>query len=212
MEDSKAFILVLRTDKKNPWLQLYAVLSIHSKCSIYQYSLRLPPAFTLVSCFAYYSTLKMDATCSSETSVDFQQTTRCYIPEDRTLHNHCCENLKSYSTLSVCWISGEAVGLTLELSMQSVRLLGEFVQCLYWCTDYSISDSLWGNIYLTLSHLLDELNYAICYCIRNIYWSAVLMHVLFHARQHLRSCQPFVELVEDVWCTYVRKLLIKNVR
>jgi hypothetical protein len=33
---------------------------------------------------------------SSETSVDFQQTTWCYIPEDRTLHNHCCENLKSY--------------------------------------------------------------------------------------------------------------------
>jgi hypothetical protein len=29
--------------------------------------------------------------------VDFQRTTRRYIPEDRTLHNHrCCENLKSY--------------------------------------------------------------------------------------------------------------------
>jgi hypothetical protein len=31
-----------------------------------------------------------------ETSVDFQRTTRRYIPEDRTLHNHRCENLKSY--------------------------------------------------------------------------------------------------------------------
>jgi hypothetical protein len=42
------------------------------------------------------STLMMEATCSSETSVDFQRTTRRYIPEDRTLHNHWCENLKSY--------------------------------------------------------------------------------------------------------------------
>jgi hypothetical protein len=45
------------------------------------------PAFRLVSCVAYSSTLKMEATCSSETSVDFQQTTQCYIPEDRALHD-----------------------------------------------------------------------------------------------------------------------------
>jgi hypothetical protein len=57
----------------------------------------LPPAFTLVSCLAYPSNLKMEATCSSQTSVDFQRTTRRYIPEDRTLHNHRCENLKYYS-------------------------------------------------------------------------------------------------------------------
>jgi hypothetical protein len=36
-------------------------------------------------CLAYYLTLKMEATCSSETSVDFQLTTQLYIPEDRTL-------------------------------------------------------------------------------------------------------------------------------
>jgi hypothetical protein len=35
----------------------------------------------------------MDATCSSETSVEFQ---RSYIPEDRPLPNHRCENLKFY--------------------------------------------------------------------------------------------------------------------
>jgi hypothetical protein len=35
--------------------------------------------------------------CSSETSVDTQRTTRLYIPEDGTLHNHRCENLKSYN-------------------------------------------------------------------------------------------------------------------
>jgi hypothetical protein len=44
-----------------------------------------PPALTLVSCSTYYSTLKMEAMCSSETSVDFQRTTRCSIPDDSTL-------------------------------------------------------------------------------------------------------------------------------
>jgi hypothetical protein len=45
----------------------------------------LPPDFTLVSCSAYFSTLKMEAMCSSETSFGFRRTTRRYIPED-TLH------------------------------------------------------------------------------------------------------------------------------
>jgi hypothetical protein len=36
----------------------------------------------------------MESTCSSETSVDFQRTTWRYIPDDRTLHDHRCDNLK----------------------------------------------------------------------------------------------------------------------
>jgi hypothetical protein len=42
----------------------------------------------------------MEATCSSETSVDFQQATRRYIPEDTILQNHRCENLKSILFMS----------------------------------------------------------------------------------------------------------------
>jgi hypothetical protein len=41
------------------------------------------------------STLKMESIFSSEPSVDTQRTTRRHIPEDDTLHNHRCENLKS---------------------------------------------------------------------------------------------------------------------
>jgi hypothetical protein len=59
--------------------------------------LGLPPAFKPVFCSAY-SIMKTDMTCSSEMSIDFQQTTWGYIPEDSsTLHNHFCENLKSYT-------------------------------------------------------------------------------------------------------------------
>jgi hypothetical protein len=60
------------------------------------------------SCSAYSSTLKMEAICSTETSIDIRRTTRRYIPEDSTLHNHRCENLKSWLCLPpacslVCW-------------------------------------------------------------------------------------------------------------
>jgi hypothetical protein len=48
---------------------------------------------------AYSSTPKIDAIFSSEMSVNFQRTTQRYIPEDRTLHNHRCENLNSYKGL-----------------------------------------------------------------------------------------------------------------
>jgi hypothetical protein len=41
----------------------------------------------------------MEVTCSSGTSVYFQRTTRHYLPEDINLHNHRCENLKSYASL-----------------------------------------------------------------------------------------------------------------
>jgi hypothetical protein len=43
-----------------------------------------------------FPTVERGATYSSETSVDFQRTTRRYFLEERTLHNHRCENLKPY--------------------------------------------------------------------------------------------------------------------
>jgi hypothetical protein len=49
----------------------------------------------LVSYFSYPSTLKIEAICSFETSLDFHRTTRHCIPEDRTLHSHRCDNLRS---------------------------------------------------------------------------------------------------------------------
>jgi hypothetical protein len=47
--------------------------------------------------------LNMEATSSSETSVDFQRNTWRYISEDRTLNNHHCENLKPYTN----WVIGK---------------------------------------------------------------------------------------------------------
>jgi hypothetical protein len=46
--------------------------------------------------YAHSFTLKMEAMCYSETSVDFERTARRYIPEDSTFHNYRCVNLISY--------------------------------------------------------------------------------------------------------------------
>jgi hypothetical protein len=51
------------------------------------------------SCLSYSSTLKMEVTCSSKTLVVFRRMAWHYIPQDRTLHNHCCENLRSYAVI-----------------------------------------------------------------------------------------------------------------
>jgi hypothetical protein len=73
----------------------------------------------LVSCSAYSSTLKREVTCSSETSVDFQRTTRRYIPEDIIFHNHRCEGLKSYIIcLLFLWIGTCSSSLGNESRLQ----------------------------------------------------------------------------------------------
>jgi hypothetical protein len=46
------------------------------------------PAYLLVLAEIISSTLKMEAICSSETSVATQEATRRHIPEDDTLHNY----------------------------------------------------------------------------------------------------------------------------
>jgi hypothetical protein len=49
-------------------------------------------------CSAYSSTLKIEATCSSKESVSFQQGYMAlHIPSYSSLHDHRCENLKSYN-------------------------------------------------------------------------------------------------------------------
>jgi hypothetical protein len=53
---------------------------------------KLGICFTLVSCLIYYSTLKMEATYSAETSADFQRTTLRYNPEDISLHKYSADS------------------------------------------------------------------------------------------------------------------------
>jgi hypothetical protein len=64
----------------------------------------------------FFSTLKTEVICSSDTSVDTQRTTLRYIPEDDTLHNYRCENLKSYMWINV-FIHEHAAQITRRWSL-----------------------------------------------------------------------------------------------
>jgi hypothetical protein len=77
----------------------------------------------LVSYLAYASTLKMEAICSFEISVDTQRNTRCYIPEDGTLRNHLCENLKSYIPILLLVVLLYVHGLWIETKCKVVSVL-----------------------------------------------------------------------------------------
>jgi hypothetical protein len=50
-----------------------------------QHQSLLANCFMLVSCMAYFSTLKMETRCSSETSSDFHLTAERYVLDDATL-------------------------------------------------------------------------------------------------------------------------------
>jgi hypothetical protein len=47
----------------------------------------------------------IEATSTSETKVNFYQTTRCYNPEDSHLHTHRRENIKSYMKMLLLLLS-----------------------------------------------------------------------------------------------------------
>jgi hypothetical protein len=67
------------------------------------------PTYFLVFAEIFSSTLKMEAIGSSETSVATQQITRRHIPEDDSLLNHRCVNLKSYNSPIVACVFFTAV-------------------------------------------------------------------------------------------------------
>jgi hypothetical protein len=54
------------------------------RVNLRQETSNLSPPLTLVYCLVYSSTMKMEAICYSETSVDFQRATRRYIAEEST--------------------------------------------------------------------------------------------------------------------------------
>jgi hypothetical protein len=74
--------------------------------------------FRLASCLDYFSTLKMEATCSSEMSVEFRRTTWYYTTEEKTLHKYRCENLESCTEPYVCRLGYESLSLVSATRVQ----------------------------------------------------------------------------------------------
>jgi hypothetical protein len=69
-------------------MAVFWVLALGSLVEVYQH-------FRGTSCLHHHQPfMMMEAASTSETSVNFYQTTWCYNPEDSHLHTHHCENLK----------------------------------------------------------------------------------------------------------------------
>jgi hypothetical protein len=119
----------------------------------------LAACFVLVFSLVYSSTLKMEATCSSETSVHFHLTTGCYIPEDRSLlwdmiflHSFNLFTLfilivqnSVYNIVTVAFISVSAPPLITDLRYWSQKShfsssIPPFIFC--YCPDFR---SVWEN-------------------------------------------------------------------
>jgi hypothetical protein len=97
----------------------------------------LDVCFMLVSCLAYSLILKMEATCSSETSVGFQWITWCCSQECRT-HSHCFEN----SNPIICSVQSCHYAMTVrwaDTSAISGQWLGKHISA---ATDMNTTEQL----------------------------------------------------------------------
>jgi hypothetical protein len=65
-------------------------------------SLRVPALSHILPYYASYSTLNMEAICSSPTSINFYQNTRCHIPES-SVHSHWREKFNTQPPLLSNW-------------------------------------------------------------------------------------------------------------
>jgi hypothetical protein len=72
----------------------------------------------LSSCFAYFSTLKMESICASETLSSFRNT-RLFNPDSHTLHRYRWENLKSKEVIHD-WNSLTSVMILLSIYISMV--------------------------------------------------------------------------------------------
>jgi hypothetical protein len=82
------------------------------------------------------STLKMEAICSSATSVKTRRTTRRHIPEDDTLHNHHCVNLNSYTKWQ-CLLPGTIRPLDLTVILWYISIMKDnHSLCSHKCINY----------------------------------------------------------------------------
>jgi hypothetical protein len=141
-------------DNATPTTKLYAVLILLRSVNYYLKStifwditpcspLKVNRRFGGTSRSSSDSTLKMEAICFSEMLVDFQQTTRRYIPEDSIHHNHRCENLKSYILFESYEIQS-VVNLHLN-NAYTERSLHTYEMLVLLCVGHNAATSIWAN-------------------------------------------------------------------
>jgi hypothetical protein len=95
----------------------------------------------------------MEAICSSETSVDTQRTTRRHIPEDDTLHNHRCGNLKFNHLLFADDTNNKMYNIIVLVSrMLRTKLLQCDIDAVTRCLDNGMKPKYSDPLLLAVSH------------------------------------------------------------
>jgi hypothetical protein len=112
----------------------------------------LATCFKLVSRMAYHSALKKQATCSSETSFDFQRTSQRHIPEDMTLfygtaYLRSMNTLECFQFLGYFWLlskdsGGSEVGWNTMLQAGRSRVQIP-IRSLHFSIDLIFPAALW---------------------------------------------------------------------
>jgi hypothetical protein len=103
--------------------------------------------FMLVSCLAYSLALKMEVTCSSGMSADFQWTTQCYMSKDRTLNNILgCSSSHYYIghkyTCSCQWNDYSNIRTAIQCLL--LMCISRLLLCLVRCGQYGHWS--WGSL------------------------------------------------------------------
>jgi hypothetical protein len=105
-------------------------------------------------------TMKMEVTCSSVTSVDFQWTPQCYITEDRTFHNHHCANLRYFKMFSMFPFSTWPAHL-IPLHLASLTIMCQKIHILKFFIMYASVP-----LFLYLSYIqIFSLSLNLCFCL-----------------------------------------------
>jgi hypothetical protein len=91
----------------------------------------LASVFMLFSCLCYSSTQKMEAACSSETLVDFQQTAWRYIPQNRTLQDVVLFQGLVQVQNKKCHVSLKTV-FRLRINYEGTLTQSALLKCVYW--------------------------------------------------------------------------------
>lgn len=90
----KPFLNIFQSSNSIMLLEV-TVFQYVAPCILADCNQNLGGKWCLLLTMVYSSTLGNEATCSSETSLNFYQITRCHIPEDSNINSHSRESLIS---------------------------------------------------------------------------------------------------------------------
>jgi hypothetical protein len=105
-------------------------------------------SFTLASCLAYSSTMKMGATYSSETSVGFQRATRSYIQEDKNLHYSLLLQFAVLCYFTPCVPNSDCAVNSLHSRNSQIRIMSNVFllhSCIYATLQLQYGSSFHGH-------------------------------------------------------------------